>query len=161
MSLTAKRKKFVEAYCGPAKLNGTRAAKAAGYAAGSASEEAYRLLRNAQVQAAIAKRLEQHSMSAAEATERMAQLARGSLEPFLDDDGELNLASEEAVENRHLVKKVKHGMTAHGATVELEIHDPKDALKEILKLHGAYAQPEAGEMRVLVVTDVKDVQPYE
>jgi phage terminase small subunit len=49
--LTEKRRRFVEAYMGQAKGNATEAARIAGYA--KPTEEGYRLLRNAQVRAAI------------------------------------------------------------------------------------------------------------
>ena len=51
-----------------------------------------------------------------------------------------------------------HWETVH-ETTELELHDAKDATKEILKLHGAYAQPEGGEVKFLVVRDLDDVVP--
>ena len=46
-------------------------------------------------------------------------------------------------------------------TVEIEIHDPKDAVKEILRLHGSYDQPEGSELKFLLVRDLEDVIPTE
>lgn len=163
--LTDKRQKFVEAYLGPARMNGTRAALMAGYSNKGAHTEGWRLLRIAAVRDAIAARLKEFSMSSAEATERMAEFARGSLEPFLTIDGQIDLATEEAQYNLHLLKKVKM-TTRHSKdgdklseTVEIEIHDPKDATDRILKLHGAYSQPEHEEVKFLILRDLKDVVP--
>ena len=163
--LTDKRQKFVDAYCGPAKLNGTLAARTAGYASGCCSEEAYRLLRNAQVRDGIAKRLERFSMYAAEATERMDQFARGSLVPFLTADGHVDLSTDEAQDNLHLIRKLK--MTTRyskdgdklSETFEIEIHDPEDALDKVLKLTGAYAQPEHQDVKFLLVRSLDEVEP--
>ena len=44
-------------------------------------------------------------MSAAEATERVAQYARGSLEPFLTADGHVDLSTEEAQYNLYCSRK--------------------------------------------------------
>ena len=40
-----------------------------------------------------------------------------------------------------------------------EEYDPKDALKETLKLHGAYQQPDHQEVKFLIVRDLEDVEP--
>jgi hypothetical protein len=41
---------------------------------------------------------------------------------------------------------------------ELELHDPKDATKEVLKLAGAYKQPEGGEVKFLVLRSLDEVE---
>ena len=140
-SLTDRMKRFVEEYTGPSKLNATRAAIASGYAENSASESGYENLRKPQIRDAIAKRLEQYSMPVAEATERMAQFARGSLAPFLTADGHVDLLTEEAQYNLHLFKKVKV-MTRYSEdggklseSVEIELHDVLYALDKVLRMH--------------------------
>ena len=100
-------------------------------------------------------------MSAGEAVRRLAEMGRGSLipfvsyqnepqlhvltgEPILDDEGKektvsvvrVDLNSDQARSNLHLLRKIKQG--AYG--LEIEIHDPKDALDKILQLHGRYKQ---------------------
>ena len=167
MSLTAKRKKFVEAYCGPANLNGTKAARIAGYAERSCSEEAYRLLRNAQVQEAIGKLLKKHGSIEAVAVERMVRWSEGTVEPFLCGNGGMDLDTDDARQNLHLVRKVKRTVTTTSGkdhetireVTELELHDAKDANKEVLKLSGAYQQPDSGEVKFLIVGSLDDVVP--
>ncbi len=167
MTLTARRQKFVDAYVGVANLNGTKAARMAGYAEKSASVEAHRLLRNASIQEAISKLLKRSGTLEPVAVERMARWSEGTVEPFLTESGDLDLATDYARENLHLVKKVKRTVTTTSGedwetireVTELELHDPKDANKEILKLTGAYAQPEAGEVKFLIVGPLEDVVP--
>ena len=130
MTLSGKRKRFVEEYCGPSRLNATQATIAAGYSERSASAIGYENLRKPQIRDAIAERLEQYSMSAAEATERMADMARGTLSTKV--------------------------ITKEGKSVEE--FDTKDATKEILKLHGAYAQPDGGDVKFLIVRDLSEVE---
>ena len=71
----------------------------------SASEIGYENLRKPQIRDAIGERLKQFNMSAAEATERVAQYARGSLEPFLTADGHVDLSTEEAQYNLYCSRK--------------------------------------------------------
>ncbi len=136
-SLTAKRKRFVEAYCGPAHLNASQAARDAGYAEASAPTEGWRLLMNADIQKAIAKRMEKYSMSATEATGRIAAMARGGI-------------------TKRVVKR-----TRADGSVETEEYDTKDSLDKVMKTHGAYAQPEHQEVKFLVVRDLSEVEATE
>ncbi len=159
VSLTGKQQRFVEEYCGDSRLNATRAAKAAGYSEKTAYNIGWENVRKREVAAAIKDRLKEFSMSAEEAQERMSELARGGLEPFLGEDGKIDLTTEVAEANRHLLKKVRTSDTKYGETIDIEVHDQKDALKEILKLHGSYAQPEGGEVKFLIVGALEDVVP--
>ena len=118
-----------------------------------------RNLQDPDIARAIQERLDDLSMSAAEATKRMTDIARGALHPFMraDDDGRIwfNLASGQAQKHLHLIKKIKQkrkrDFDQNGESgwetewVEIELHDAKDALKEILKVRGAYA-PERKEI---------------
>ena len=97
-------------------------------------------------------------MSTEEATERMADWSRGGLSPFLDGSGRIDLTTPEAQANLHLLKKVKRTDTQWGETVEIEAHDPKDANKEILKMRGAYQQPNVGELKFLIVRSLDEVE---
>ncbi len=159
MSLTDKRHKFVEAYVGPARLNATKAALLAGYAESGAGTEGSRLLQNAAVRDAIAKRLKEFSISTEEATERMAGWSRGGFGAFLDEEGYIDLTTPEAQANLHLIKKIKRSHNKYGENIELELHDPKDANKEILKMRGAYQEPDVGEFKFLIVRSLDEVEP--
>ena len=163
--LTDKMKRFIDEYTGPSRLNATRSALAAGYSENTAAAIGWENLRKPSISRAIAERLKEFSMSAAEATERMAQFAQGSLVPFLTPDGHVDLSTDEAQDNLHLIRKLK--MTTRyskdgdklSETFEIEIHDPKDALDKVLKLNGAYAQPEHQDVKFLLVRSLDEVEP--
>ena len=98
-------------------------------------------------------------MTAAEATALMGGWAHGSLNPFLSETGHLDLTTPQAQANLHLIKKIKRSQTKYGESVEIELHDPKDAADKVLKLHGAYQQPDHQEVKFLIVRDLEDVEP--
>lgn len=85
-----KRKLFIEAYLGNARGNGTKAARIAGYE--FPAEEAYRLLRNAQVRARIDERLAEAAISANEVLAELTDIAKSEWRDFIeilewDDEG--------------------------------------------------------------------------
>lgn len=89
--LAERRKLFVEYYLGEARGNGTKAAKMAGYE--YPAEEAYRLLRNAQVRARIDERLAEVAMTANEILAELSDMGRAEWRDFIeilerDEDGE-------------------------------------------------------------------------
>jgi phage terminase small subunit len=147
--LTAKQLAFVEFYC--VDWNGTKAAEQAGFSPKSARQQAANMLAEEHIQAAIAKRMEVYSMSAAEAVAKMAEWGRGNMKRFLkvQEDGKMviNLGHDEAQQYLHLLKKVKQKRriitTEHAQieeiTTEIDLHDAKDAVHKILQLHGRYA----------------------
>lgn len=147
--LTAQQIRFVEEYC--VDWKGVRAAERAGYSAKSARQQASNLLADERVQAAVAKRMELYSMSAAEATAKLAEWGRGSVAHFLkaSEDGGLviNLAHADAKEHLHLLKKVKQKRRVirtetgeiEDITTEIDLHDAKDAVDKVLRLLGKYA----------------------
>lgn len=146
--LTDKQLRFVEEY--PVDLNATRAAIRAKYSEDTAAAIGYENLQKPHIRAAIDERLRALSMSTEEALKRLADMARGTLHPFIkaDEQGRVwfNLASEEAQANLHLIKKVKSKRTVHNDDrgeweedwIEIELHDSKDAIDKILRAHGAY-----------------------
>lgn len=150
--MTDKQRRFIEEY--PVDFNATAAAIRAGYSEKTAYSQGQRLLKNVEIRDAIDARMDELSMGAAEATKRLTDMARGSLAPFMrtDDDGRVwfNLASEEAAEHLHLIKKIKQKrkrdlVSADGSGggwetewVEIELHDAKDAIVQIAKIRGLY-----------------------
>jgi len=130
--LNDKQRLFVELYL----ANGLNAAKAyrdAGYC-GNDRSAPYVLKNDDRVKALIEKRLEEHAMGSAEALARLTEWGRGTFEFFLDDEGRLDLESEQAQHNRHLIKKIHYD--DYGRPERIELHDPKDATKSIAKIHG-------------------------
>ena len=147
IELTDKQKRFVEQYC--IHFNGARAAREAGYSEESAKEIASENLTKPNVKNAINARLDELTMSASEATKRLTDMARGSIESFLDidDDGRtvIDLSKLEAKNNLGLIKKIKQTKKElfDGSIIEIsneiELHDQKDAILNLLKLHGKFA----------------------
>jgi len=160
--LTRKQKRFIEEYV--IDMNATRAAKAAGYSPNSAYEIGSQNLRKLEIKQEIDKRLAELTMSAEEATRRLTDWGRGSLEPFMVHDTEhgwvLNMKNTKAKSNLHLLKKVKQtkkvfrfaesGDTETTYTTEIEIIDPQKSVIEIAKIKGLYGSEAADNSKPIV-----------
>lgn len=146
IELTDKQKRFVEQYC--IHFNGARAAREAGYSEETSKQIATENLSKPYLKAAISERLQELTMTADEATKRLTDMARGSIESFLDIDENgrtiIDLSKTEAKSNLGLIKKIKQTKKefADGAIIEIsneiELHDQKDAILNLLKLHGKF-----------------------
>ncbi len=146
IKLTDKQRRFVEQYC--IHFNGALAAREAGYSEDTCKEIASENLTKPNIKDAVSQRLKELTMSADEATKRLTDMARGSIEPFLtiNDDGSttIDLSTDESKKNLGLIKKIKQTKRSIGDTEiievynEIELHDQKDALINILKLHGKF-----------------------
>lgn len=149
MPLTPKQRRFTEEYC--VDFNATQAAIRAGYSKRTAYSQGQRLLKHVEIKEAIDKRMDELAMSASEALMRLTQWGRGTVDPFLraDEDGNvyINLGSEGAKENYHLIRKIKQtkATTRFGedgereeVRTEFELYDAKDAVKEIAKIRDLY-----------------------
>ena len=150
-SWTPKQKRFVAEYC--VDCNATQAAIRAGYSHKRANQTGYNLLQDPDIQEAVEERLEELAMSAAEATMRLSEWGRGTLARFLtvDDDGEvvLDLSSAEAQEYLYLIRDLKQtetvlsdddGEVVLKRTMRVKLHDAKDAVRLILKMHGKFKE---------------------
>ena len=144
--LTTRERAFVYSFC--QYRNAAKAARDAGYSERSAKEIGYKNITKVHIQAAISSLMEQHGMSVGECIGRLTAWGRGTMEPFLTDAGELTISTPDAIENRHLIKKVRQKKTVRRidevieeeTTTEIELHDPKDAVDKMLQLHGRYKQ---------------------
>lgn len=140
--LTDKQRAFIDEYM--IDMNATRAAIRAGYAENSARSIGYENLTKPDIRQAIDERLKSRAMGADEAVARLATWARGDVSPFIrattDDDGQpcivVDLTTDEARANLHLIKKIKQGMNG----LEIELHDAKDAVLNLLKLAGKFVE---------------------
>lgn len=154
-AFTPRQQRFIEEY--PVDCNGAGAARRAGYSGnpGALATVAHQLLTNCDIRAAIDERLERLSMPAEEALKRLTDWGRASVEPFINgytEDGEpiLDLSTERAQANMHLVKRVKYD--ANGNLV-LELHDQMAAVVHISKAHGLFVDrvehsgPDGGPIR--------------
>ncbi|HEX7048642.1 MAG TPA: terminase small subunit [Longimicrobiales bacterium] len=153
MKLTAKQRRFIEEYC--VDFNATQAAIRAGYSKRTAYAIGAENLRKPQIREAIEQRLKELSMSAAEATRRLTDWGRGTIEPFLHTDGNGNvrvdLSTEEARRHLHLIRKLKQKERVLAPepgeegvvldrTFEIELHDAKDAVVQLARIHGLFVE---------------------
>lgn len=167
--LTEKQLRFIDEYL--IDLNGAGAARRAGYSLETARTIANQNLTKLDIREAIEKRLAELAMGKAEVLRRLADQARGSLEPFLVDDVSrpgkvrLDLSTEDAKLARGLIKKVKIktlriGPKAVEETVEVELYDAQAALVHLGKAHALFVErqevsgPEGGPVEVVTTLDV-------
>lgn len=155
--LTDKQRRFIDEYM--MDLNATAAAKRAGYSEKTAYSIGHENLRKPEIREAVDARLAEAAMSADEAIARLTRMARGDISPFagtaFGEDGKLHftvdLTSPEAKAHYHLIKKLKFNTAG---LPEIELHDAKDALVQLLKLHGAFVDkvehsgPDGGPLQV-------------
>jgi phage terminase small subunit len=141
--LTHKQQRFIEEYC--IDFNATQAAARAGYSIPTAAAIGCENLTKPAIKTEIDARIQILTMSANEALIKMSDFARGSFQPFLHVDKSnlitLDLTSDEAAKNIHLIKKVKQtkkvmGEDIYDLVTEIEIHDAKDAVAKVLQMHG-------------------------
>lgn len=127
--LTPKQQLFVDHYftCG---LNATEAARRAGYA--HANKQGPALLVNLGIRAEIDRRLDAAAMPANEVLARIADIARGSMADFLNDDGAIDLVQARRNDMLHLIKS--RSTTKDGERIEL--YSKFDALTLLAKQHG-------------------------
>lgn len=158
MALTFKQQKFVDAYVGEANGNASKAARMAGYAAPYAN--AHRLMEIDGIREAISEFYRQNAMPAEEVVSRLTDHAKGSLAPFLAEspDGEvyIDLATDEAREHLHLLKKAKTKRRKYGRgdddfeviETEIELHDPQAALVQLGRHHKLFTDKTEQELKV-------------
>lgn len=147
--LTDQQALFVDEYL--LDLNGAGAARRAGYAEHNARQQAHYLLTKPYIREAIEKRLAGLAMGKEEVLRRLAEQARGSLDPFIVEDisrpgrVRLDLSTDDAKLAIGTVKKVKIktlfvGKGARQETVEIELVDPQAALVHLGKAHGLFVE---------------------
>jgi phage terminase small subunit len=97
VSLSLKQKSFVNAYLGEANGNATKAAIIAGYSERTAKQAGSRLLTHVDVQRALERRLHKAQMTADEALERVALIARADV---------TDISASDAIRANELILKV-------------------------------------------------------
>lgn len=135
MALTDLMKAFVEHYCDT--LSGAKAARLAGYSKDTARQQAYRLLQNTQVQAAIKSKLSAKAMSGNEVLHRLAAMGRGDIADFwtVDPEGKPSFDFKACQEAGllHLIKKVSYNKK--GEVSSVEVYDAQAALVQLGRHH--------------------------
>jgi phage terminase small subunit len=150
-TLTPKRQLFVEYYVATM-FNGTKAATLAGYSERSAYSEASRLLRIAEVKAAIDAHMDAMLMPAREVLMRMSDQGRATMEDFItiDADGKTKIDIAKAAANGklHHIKDIKRTTrTRKNGAVEfteeefsIELHDASAARVHLGKYHKLFTE---------------------
>lgn len=155
--LTARKRAFAKYYAGEAMFNGTLAARKAGYSYHSAGRIAIRLLSDPKVRKLIDQRFSKLSMSSDEVMIRLSQMGRGSVAPFLattrNGEVQIDITNPNAQENLHLIKKIKQKKRIQKGgedeepeiiiETELELHDAKDAVVQMGKIHGLFTDKDS------------------
>lgn len=133
--LTARQTAFIEHYLQT--WNAAEAARRAGYSPASANREGSRLLSNADISEEIAIRLQGLKATTNEVLVRLTQHARGSLQDFVDDLGEIDLATAKKKGLLHLAKRIKI-QRGKIESVEVELYDAQSALAKLGESHGIF-----------------------
>lgn len=153
--LTNKQQAFVNEYlkC----WNATKAAKAAGYAEGSAGVTGHRLLKDANVAEGIRARMEADAMAASEVLYHLAQIARGDMDDLLDANGNLDLEKARLLGKTNLIKRVKNrAVTTENSDIsetETEGYDRLKALELLGKHHKLFTDKLDIDVDVTKLTD--------
>lgn len=126
--LTAKQQAFVEAYLANG-FNATDAARQLQYA--YPDRQGYRLLRNVEIATAIRQALAERAMPAEEVLARLADQARGTMDDFLNDTGDIDLKQARERGKLHLLKA--RSVTKEGERIEL--YSAQSALELLAKHH--------------------------
>lgn len=153
--LTDKRRIFLEAYLSC--WNATEAARRAGYA--QPGSEGHRLLKNAEIQVAIAERVSDVAMGADEVLVRLAEQARGAPENFIEIKAGLPFMNWDSLKETgglRLIKKLKYDGNGNP---EVEFYDAQAALIQLGRVHGLFtdkqqiAGPDGGALIINLMAD--------
>lgn len=143
--------------------NATAAAEYAGYGNtyATTAQAGHKIKRLPEVRAAIEALISQMAMTPSEIVWRMTRHATATAEDFLDlsnpDDPRIDLVRMQDAGRLDSIKKVKmrreertdkHGNVTVTSYTEVELHDAKDAAKELGKMAGLYIQRHEHDVNV-------------
>ena len=146
---------FVENYLQT--WNSAEAARAAGYAEGTARNQGYRLLQMPETQAAIKERLTDLHMQAEEVLARLTSMARADMLDFINEDGAFDMDKVKASNLGRLIKKYKinrrtiaqrDGPPIVEDQLEIELHDSQTALVHLGRKWALFTDKVAGSIEV-------------
>jgi len=150
-ALSRRKKRFVELFAESGQA--VSSVEKAGYSPRRSAEIAKEFLKDPAIIAAVEQRTRLASITRPEALMRLTQIGRGSMQSFLEvvstpagEQVRINLTTEEAQQNLHLIKSVTQQrytmQTAEGPVdvVEtgVELHCAMTAIDHILHLLGEY-----------------------
>jgi phage terminase small subunit len=119
------------------------------------------LLSNANVQKEIKERLKSVHMSVDEDLKILSDHARGSLEHFIDEDGNIDFDTAKELGLLHLIKEYEIVENASKDNVStrkrIKLHDPQKALELIGKYYAIFTdKKEITEKKIIKVTFTRD-----
>lgn len=131
--------------------NATEAARRAGYSEKTAYSIGQENLKKPEIKTAIDARIAASRMSADEALQRTADIARGDIGELVDDNGLLDLRTAREKGLTKLMRKIKQKTITHigkGETdgdteiteIEFEMYNAQEALRDVLKIHGRFTE---------------------
>ena len=150
--LTTKQKLFADFYVGEARFIATKAALLAGYSEASARTLGSENLKKPAIRAYIDQRLTELTLGASEVLARLTEIANGSIEPFLDEEGNFDYKAAKKAGVLPLLKKLKRRKTSktidapeggEPAAIEtteefdFEVYSSHEALRDLGKFHRA------------------------
>jgi len=153
--LTPKQEAFVRYYLGEANMNGGEAARLAGYQGGDSAcyKQASLLVRNGKIRRRIQQALSERAMSPEEILARLSDVARGSLDDFVDVDeltGQVFLNMRKA-KQRGLMHTFESVEYSDKGRLKIKRYSALDALDKLARVHKLF-----GEAQILPVqVDVK------
>lgn len=135
-------------------LNAAEAARLASYGGPDSSRQSlaslgHQVKTRERVAAVLERVMARWAMTKAEALVRMTRFASASMSSFLVEDGEgvrVSLNHPEAVAAHDQIRKVEQkeriipgdDVLILERTIKIELHDAKDAVAHLLRVHGAY-----------------------
>lgn len=145
LACTPQEQKFVMNYVGKARGNATLAAQLAGIGGGYSAQasRASIMLRAPHVRKAVEAWMEAYAMSAIELTWRVKDMTYANVGPFTQwqSDGTpiIKAPDEETWEaHKHWIKSIKCDPKT-GKVIDLELHDPMVAQRELAKILKLYS----------------------
>ncbi len=134
--LTPKQAQFVKEFL--VDLNGTAAARRAGYSAKTAEQQGYQLLQKTSVKKAVAKamqaRSERTEITADQVLKELALIGFSDMRDFASwgpDGVKLEESGELTEDQARAVAEVSETKTEHGGTVRFKLHDKRASLVDI------------------------------
>jgi phage terminase small subunit len=168
ITLTTKQKLFVDAYVGEARFNATKAALLAGYSEKTAYAIGSENLKKLEIKAALDEKLREITLGANEVLARLTDIANGSIEDVVDEDGKFDFQAAKKAGKLPLIKKLKRKTTSKKVDavtedeeetletslileeVEFEMYSSHEALRDLGKYHSLFTEKirHEGEMAV-------------
>lgn len=146
-SMNARQRRFVEEYLKD--LNGSEAARRAGYSAVSAHVHSNRLMRDPAIKAAIdaelGKRSKRTQITADRVLIELARIAFANIADFATFDADHVTLTDSATLGRHrlaAVAEVTQTTTRDGVNVKIKMHDKLAALEKIGRHLGMWKESE-------------------